>query len=785
MVHQDNNFTENREVSVGISVRDIFNTCLHYWYLCILSVVVCTGLFFFIAQSISLEYVVYGFAVLKSDEKKGKISENILFSLLDIGNYGQDVENERYIVQSSFVMEQVVKRLGIDVIYKYKPFLRYENLYKQSPVKLTYLSKIPKKGISMEITIISQSEYKYRFPNAESNDWERATFGKEIVTNNGAFIINKTPKFSDNFIDEIIYLNIINPFDRAKLVCENFEAKKADKETTVISFTSKGDNNEMIKDIMNTAVSVYNDGLINDKNDIALNTQAFIAERIAALNKDLKEIDGGIAQLKKHHNITDIDIATEKYVESGEKYYDNVAEIEMQLSLVTFIRDYLANSGNKHELIPTNIGVANFGLQEQILKYNEENLKIGKLATASGEHNPYYLELKKGLDVMRANIIRSINNQYLSLKTALVKARSQESVSLRRIASIPTQEKEINEIVRQQKIKETLYLYLLDKREENALQFAITEPNAIMLVSATGTNLPISPNMVTYVILGLIIGLGLPVVIIYFNQWLHSLDRTVHNRQDVEQLTNIPVIGELPRKKKCQEGQEVIVTSTGKDRISESFRIIRGNLDFMLRKKNGKASIIQLTSSIPGEGKSYIAINLALTFAHMGEKVLAIDMDLRKGKFSKNIGEKSNIGLSAYLTGRVNEIDTIINKGVYYPNFDVISLGAIPPNPVSLLTNARFDEMMIELTKRYDYIFLDTVPYLIVADAILINRFADVTLYVIRNNMVDKRYVPVIEQLNNENKIKNVTILVADVDTDSKQYGYKGHGYSYVGGEDK
>ncbi|MEG2820231.1 MAG: CpsD/CapB family tyrosine-protein kinase, partial [Muribaculaceae bacterium] len=169
----------------------------------------------------------------------------------------------------------------------------------------------------------------------------------------------------------------------------------------------------------------------------------------------------------------------------------------------------------------------------------------------------------------------------------------------------------------------------------------------------------------------------------------------------------------------------------------------------------------------------------------MGEKVLAIDMDLRKGKFSKNIGEKSNIGLSAYLTGRVNEIDTIINKGVYYPNFDVISLGAIPPNPVNLLTNARFDEMMIELTKRYDYIFIDTLPYLVVADAALINRFADVTLYVIRNNMVDKRYVPVIEQLNNENKIKNVTILVADVDTDSKQYGYKGHGYSYVDGEDK
>ncbi|MEG2820979.1 MAG: GNVR domain-containing protein, partial [Muribaculaceae bacterium] len=355
--------------------------------------------------------------------------------------------------------------------------------------------------------------------------------------------------------------------------------------------------------------------------------------------------------LKISNNIPDIAAAAGKYVESGEKYYDNIAEIEMQLSLVKFIRDYLTNPKNKTELIPANIGIADIGIEEQILKYNEECLKFGKLAAASGDQNPWSLELEKSMALMRSNIMRSIDNQYSSLQIKRAQAQAQENISKQRIATVPTQEKEINDVVRQQKIKETLYLYLLNKREENALQLAITEPNAKIVESASGTDIPVYPSTLNILVLGFMIGLILPAAVLYLIFWIHSLDTKIHNRRDIELLTSVPVVGEIPSKKKSQEEQEIIVTSTGKDRISEAFRMIRGNLDFMLRNDSAEASVIQLTSTMPGEGKSYIAVNLALSFAQTGKKVLAIDMDLRKGNLSKIIGERGHVGLSAYLSG--------------------------------------------------------------------------------------------------------------------------------------
>ncbi|MEG2599532.1 MAG: Wzz/FepE/Etk N-terminal domain-containing protein, partial [Muribaculaceae bacterium] len=251
MQNQDTNLVEKEEVNTGISMRDFFEACFHYWYWFVLSIIVCAGLAFFFAKSQTQKYKVTGLVLIKSDDKNGKIPDNALFSDLGLGNPGQAVENEMYVLQSTSLFEQVISQIGADIIYMEKPLLRYVNLYKKSPIKMTYLSKRPKNGVAMEITINSASEYEYRFPNSDNDNWRKATFGNKVAVAEGVFILNKTANFNNKSQEKTLYVDILTPYDRVKKMSNDFSVKKADKETTVLSLQLEGDNNDMIKDILN------------------------------------------------------------------------------------------------------------------------------------------------------------------------------------------------------------------------------------------------------------------------------------------------------------------------------------------------------------------------------------------------------------------------------------------------------------------------------------------------------------------------------------------------------
>ena len=359
--------------------------------------------------------------------------------------------------------------------------------------------------------------------------------------------------------------------------------------------------------------------------------------------------------------------------------------------------------------------------------------------------------------------------------------QEQEQIARHKIASVPSQEKQVLSIARQQKIKEELYLYLLNKREENALNMAITESNARVIDAANGSDTPVSPKTMMILLAALAIGCVIPAAVIAL---IMLLNTTVRGRKDIEDNTTVPFLAGIPFKRNKAEGDIVIVREGGRDSVSEAFRILRTNLDFMVGGENN-AKVIMLTSANPGSGKTFVSFNLAMTLALAGKKVLLLDVDLRKRSLSKRM-HAEGIGLTNYLSGRVNNIDELIMKDEFHECLDVIHAGPTPPNPAELLLSKRLDILVDEIRNRYDYIIIDSVPSMMVADASITARVTDITIYVIREGLMDRRQLADVERIYRGNAFKKLCILLNGVGMKQKRYGYGyGYGYSYGYGEEE
>ena len=681
MQELENNQVENREVSNEISMREYFSACGAYWKWFVLSFVVCAAIAVLFAKSRTQEFSSSAYVLIKSSDGAG--SNNMASAMFaDMGIMGDNstaVENEIYVMKSTQLMDDVVKKLGLKNIYYVKQGLRKVNIYGKNPIEVVLPEELKQTIRPKEVVVRPLSDTEYEF-ETDSLSWTKAKFGEVYNTEYGEMSVVKTAEFANKYIGNEIYVSVSGIHARAVSFCKILDVKKADRETVVLQLSFTGSNYKMCQDVLNNLIVAYNDDVINDKNRVALATEAFILDRINAISKDLGGIDSQIEYLKSSNKMPDLNTAATAYVQEGSKYASNVAEAEIQLSLVQYVKDFLEGM-KENELIPANTGIADAGINALISAYNTEYIEYSKMASISGEANPVTVESAKALASMRANILRSINTLANTLAVKLEKSKLQERSVNRRIASVPEQEKEIVDVLRQQKIKEELYLYLLNKREENALQLAITEPNAKIIEHAGGDSKPIAPRTMYILVIGAFLGILIPAGVIYVIFWIRSLDVKVRSRRDIEVSTDLPIIGELPRKAKTQENEEIVVSETGRDAFSEAFRIVRGNLDYMLGEEDGKGKVMQFTSTIPSEGKSFVAINLGLTYAQFGKKVVAVDLDLRKGNFSKYLGQRMKVGVSTYLSGKIDNIEDIITKGKFHPNLDTISLGPVPPNP--------------------------------------------------------------------------------------------------------
>ncbi|MBQ6278482.1 MAG: polysaccharide biosynthesis tyrosine autokinase, partial [Muribaculaceae bacterium] len=712
---------KKRNFSASIPIKAFFRACLHNWYWFVISAIICTCIALLKTKSEPKLYNTSALIMLTTETSKQHGSQAQVFGDLGMNVLTTDLGNEIHKVKSTRLMEDVVNHLGLNIQYYGRVYLRDVNTYKHSPVQITPLKDI-NSNYTVSVLIKGDNDFEYSINGSKT--WKKAHFGNKVSTPYGPVAVTKTRLFNNQYEGYTVIAKVGTTNSVAKNLKANLTVEQADKLSDMLKLSIVTDNHELGVDVLNALIVAYNQDGIEDKNRVARNTENFIAERINAISKDLSGVDRRIAQLKTASSNDAI------YADpsSGARYQENASDASLQLSLATGVRDFL-NSTSNHDLIPSNTGIANAGIENQIKEYNEAMVNYQKIAATSTDENPVMIELRGQLDNMRGGISKAINNYISQLSAKQSQAEAQAVTAQAGRQQMPGHEKAITEVGRQQNVKEQLYLYLLNKREENALQIAITEPNAKIIEPATGSPVPFSPVTSRTMAIGFLIGLLIPAAILYLIYWLLSLDTKIHGRRDVEENCNLPILGEIPSKRSSFKNKEVIVSEDSVDRVSEALRIVRANLDFVTDHKDGSAVVMQFTSTRPGEGKSFVALNLALTCAHVNKKVVVVDLDLRKGRFSDYVDVDSAVGVSAYLSGKVTNLDDVICKGVLHQNLDVVPIGVVPPNPTGLLMGNHLKELIDELRKKYDYIILDTVPFGMIADASLINRYVDLTVY--------------------------------------------------------
>ena len=558
-------------------------------------------------------------------------------------------------------------------------------------------------------------------------------------------------------------------------------ADRNSKTSTIIDITYKDVNIQRAEDYLNTLISVYNENWVKDKNQIAVSTSQFINERLQVIENELGNVDSDISSYKSENQITDMQAASSMYMNTANQANMQVTELNNQLYMARYIRDHVSDKNSKDQLLPANSGINSPVIEQQINEYNDKMLQRNSLVANSSVENPLVADMDQNLNEMRNSIISSIDNQVSTLNTQIQGLRGIQGLSTSRLLSNPKQAEYLLSVERQQKVKEALYLFLLQKREENELSQAFTAYNTRVITSPTGSMAPVSPNRRMILLAAMLLGILIPIAIIYLRE---NLNTKVRGRKDIEDLT-IPFVGEIPqydrkkRKKKKGDGQasKIVVKPESRNVINEAFRVVRTNMEFMTGADHVN-KVIMVTSANPGSGKTFLTMNIATSFAIKEKKVIAIDLDMRRASLSEFIN-KPKLGISDYLNGRVADWHAVKYDLENYSNIEMIPVGTIPPNPAELLFSDRLQKLLDELREQYDLIFLDCPPVEIVADASVIAKYADMTLFVIRAGLMEREMLPVIEGYYKDQKFRNMSVLLNGTTAAGSRYGYHRYGYHY------
>lgn len=557
-------------------------------------------------------------------------------------------------------------------------------------------------------------------------------------------------------------------------------AELGNEDATIINLSIDDASVQKAEDILNTLIEVYNEKWIQDKNQIAVSTSRFIGERLGVIENELGHVDENISNYKSEHLLPDVQAASSLYMSQSAENKKEIQTLTNQLATAQFIRRELGGK-EMNQPLPTNSGIANVNIESQIGEYNKMVLDRNRLIANSSEKNPLVKDLGNSMQSMKRTILQSVDNLIVSLNTQIRSIRQQEATTTQQLASNPSQAKYLLSVERQQKVKEELYLYLLQKREENELSQAFTAYNTRMITAPRGSALPTAPNKKNILLVALALGLLVPAVIIFMQE---NMNTKVRGKKDLENLS-VPYLGEIPlyfrnKKKKNKFSEYAIVVEEGnRNIINEAFRVLRSNVDFM-KSKNTEQKVFIETSFNLGSGKSFLSMNIAMSFAIKGKKVLVIDGDLRHGTVSAYVGSPKK-GLSGYLGNKEvvwNELLVIDKK---YPNLHIIPVGTIPPNPTELLEDGSLATLMQDLRDEYDYIFIDCPPIDIVADTQIIEQYADRTLFVVRAGLLDRSLLPELESIYQEKRFKNLSVILNGTESTGGRYGYR---YGYHNGYD-
>jgi tyrosine-protein kinase Etk/Wzc len=774
---ENNHFDDDFEDD--FQFKEFLNKYTIHWQWFALGVSVCLLLAFLYLRYTIPQYQASTTILVKDEKKGGMLSELSAFSDMGIGGgMKSNLDNEIEILKSRKLVESTVKKLNLNTTLIVKGSVVDREIYQEAPIEVYFADKTNQfyeNNIDLKFTELTANTFELENKSGSAttnlllNNTTTFRYGAQIPTRYGRLVITKS-KFSSNgtkdyhkSLDIIIspLENVVGSFQG------RLKVEPVSKTSSVVAISITDPVVKKSEDFLNNLIQIYNQDAAADKNFISENTSKFIAERLTLITQELDGVEQDVESFKKNNQVTDIESEAKLFIEGSSEYDKKGVETEIQLNVVSSMLNFMKKSTNS-DLLPSNIISGDGDASGLISSYNQLVLDRNRILKSATAANPSVVKMDQQIASLKSTVASSLSRLQSTLNIQKRDLNNNEGILNAKIGKIPAQERQFRVIARQQKVKEELYLYLLQKREETAISLAATEPNARVVDTAKANKTPVSPKRNIVYLAGLLLGMLIPFGIIYTDD---LLDTKIKSRMDLDGKTLIPFIGDVP----TSDSPSEIIKSESRTSSAEALRIIRTNLEFMLSKaEDGQAKTIFLTSTFPKEGKTFVSANLAATFALSGQKVLLIGMDIRNPRLDEYFTLPER-GFTNYLSSKDLKLDDLIVKQDGFEDFHILPAGIIPPNPAELLMSKKVDLLFNELKSQYDYIIVDTAPVSLVTDTLLIAKHADCFIYVARANFLEKRMLNIANTLYKEKKLPNLCLLLNDTDS-TKGYGY-GYGY--------
>lgn len=794
--------SDGRAEEVVFSFREYVDACLRRWPWFAVSVVVFVGLAILYVKRQEPLYERSEQVLVKDGESGGAMGAiSGAFSSFGMGSGNAGVYNEMIAMTSPAVMYEVVRRLDLDMSYNRKGKMHPVTLYGESlPVKVKMADVEEQKSASFDMRLNPDGEIVLRKFTRSTEEGTEKLDGEvvmkkgqqEVSTPVGKVIVTPNPDYIGKKEEQVVDIEVSKvPMQKA---VENYgrqlNGELADREADVIDLSIRDTSVQRAEDILNMIIVVYNEEWIKDKNKLALATSRFIDERLKVIQAELGDVDLSIARYQESTGTTNLSATANLSLHKEAELEDRIVGYGNQLSMSESMLEHISKPENRYNVVPLNIGLGSEGIETQVAQYNDLLLTRNNILENSSEQNPIVEDLDSRLGGMRQSLLSSISSHIKNLRSLIKSAVSERSKAEGKMLSTPSKVLPLLSEERQQKVKESLYIFLLQKREETEIGQQFTADNIRVITPPMGSLKPVSPRKMLILLFALIMSVLIPLACVYM---FIICDTKVHGKKDLERV-RIPFAGEIPQvgkrgrlrtnanKKrgslKDEKAPMAVVEEGKRDVVNEAFRVIRSNIDFMAGRNQG-SHVIMFTSFNPGSGKSFISYNLALSFALKQKRVLLIDCDLRHGSSSMYVGMPKK-GITDYLSGHTDAWQQLLSASPANSNLSIMPIGKIPPNPAELLEGERLRSLIEDARKEYDYVFLDCPPVNIVVDTQIVAPYADATMFVVRAGLLEKSAIPELNELYDEKRFRNIALILNGTDTAHSRYYTYGNYQSFA-----